>query len=57
MVNTKGTNDSKIGHLVEDIKIKLRDFAQWAIQGVRRMVNRAAHFVAWLAVRERLGIS
>lgn len=35
-VNTEGTNGSKIGHLVEDIKIMLQEFAQWTVQGVRK---------------------
>jgi ribonuclease HI len=53
-INAEGTSLSKIGHLVEDIKIMLQDFQQWKVQVVRRLANNAAHAVARMAIGEHV---
>jgi hypothetical protein len=50
-VKSVATNYSRVGHLVEDIKVSLGNFSQWKIEFVRRGSNSAAHCLAKLAMR------
>jgi hypothetical protein len=51
-VNSDETNWSKIGHLLEDMKILLQDFPQWTVRTVGRAANSTAHVIARLAARK-----
>jgi ribonuclease HI len=51
-INSNKTNWSKIGHLVEDMKILLQKFPQWTVRAEGRAANSIAHVIACLAVRE-----
>jgi hypothetical protein len=50
-VKNEAVDYSKLGHLVADIKMSLREFLQWKINFVGRESNSAAHSLAKLAVR------
>ena len=50
-VLSKEIDGSRWGHLIGDIKTVLHDFQQWRMVYVRREVNRAAHELARLTVR------
>lgn len=51
-VNFEATDWSKIGHLVEDMKMLLSDFSQWQVKGVGFAINSVAHTIAKMATRE-----
>jgi hypothetical protein len=50
-VKNEAVDYSKLGHLVADIKMSLREFLQWKINFVGRESNSAAHSLAKLVVR------
>jgi ribonuclease HI len=53
-VNCEEPDSSSLGHLVEDIKVKLQSFIQWKMCFVKRAGNQAAHGLSRFAVKQGL---
>lgn len=53
-VNSGEANWSRIGHLMEDLKMLLCTFTQWEVRHVRRQANFAAHSLAKMAAHSGL---
>ena len=51
VVKSAATNYSKVGHLVEDLKVSLWNFLQWKMDFVRKGSNYAANCLGKLAMR------
>jgi ribonuclease HI len=51
-VNREGVDRSRLGHLVADIKAKLRNFDYWKFTFVQRNGNKVAHMLARHAVQQ-----
>ncbi|XP_059441935.1 uncharacterized protein LOC132174268 [Corylus avellana] len=53
-VNCEVTDRSRMGHIVEDIKVEVQAFSQWQMTFVRRAGNQAAHFLSKYAAKHDL---
>jgi hypothetical protein len=53
-IRNQGTDNSRFGHLVDDIRVALSYFPQWKIGHVYRLSNRAAHGLAKAVVHQVL---
>jgi ribonuclease HI len=45
-------DESKLGHLVEDMRVKLQTFPQWKMSYVKRTGNQAAHCLSRFAIHQ-----
>lgn len=53
-INSGETNKSKIGIIVEDMKLMMLRFPQCTVCAVRRAANSIAHVIAQMAIRENV---
>jgi ribonuclease HI len=53
-INLGETNGSKIGILVEDMKLMMLGFPQCTVCAVGRVANSTAHVIARMAIRENV---
>ncbi|XP_059436338.1 uncharacterized protein LOC132169298 [Corylus avellana] len=51
-IHEKGLNNSKVGHLIDDVKLNLNKFSRWQVKNVHREGNRVAHGLARLALQQ-----
>jgi hypothetical protein len=51
-VNLGETDNSSMGHIIEDNKLELKGFQQWQLNFIRRNGNRVAHLLARSAMEK-----